>query len=84
MRDRSVSPPESRYMAPKRTTCTDRTQDQTSNPKKQEAHQQEYVTYVSTTSSNEKGLTGELTTMILHHLPQMHNLPVVIRGFSDR
>ncbi|CAG8807648.1 14873_t:CDS:2, partial [Racocetra persica] len=65
MRDRSVSPPESRYMAPKRTTCTDCAQDQTSNPKKQEAHQQEDVTYVSTISSNEKGLTGELITMML-------------------
>ncbi|CAG8441053.1 1984_t:CDS:2 [Cetraspora pellucida] len=41
--------------------------DQTSNPKKQEALQQEYVTYVSTTSSNEKESTGELTTMMLRH-----------------
>ncbi|CAG8559842.1 35850_t:CDS:2 [Racocetra persica] len=52
-------------MAPKRTKCTDRAQDQTSNSKKQEAHQQEYVIYVSTTSSNKKRLTGELTTMML-------------------
>ncbi|CAG8620276.1 18179_t:CDS:2 [Dentiscutata erythropus] len=50
----------------KRTICTDRAQDPTSNPKKQKAHQREYVTYVSTTSSDKTGLTGESTSMMLH------------------